>query len=83
MIWLCHKLGVGCRLSSDPAQLWLWRRPMATALIRPLAWEPPYTAGAALKKRKKEFLDLWELNFVFKVNFTALCSKRDMSFQDK
>ena len=41
--------------------LWLWCRPAATA-IRPLAWEPPYAAGAAqeiakrqkkLKKRKK------------------------------
>ena len=35
----------------DPALLWLWRRPAATAPIRPLAWEPPYAAGAALKKQ--------------------------------
>ena len=27
--------------------LWLWRRPVATAPIQPLAWEPPYAAGAA------------------------------------
>ena len=27
--------------------LWLWRRPVATAPIRPLAWEPPYAAEAA------------------------------------
>ena len=39
--------GVGCRRGSDPAWLWLWRRPVATAPIRPLAWEPPYAAGAA------------------------------------
>ena len=39
--------GVGCRLGSDPALLWLWRRLAATAPIRPLAWEPPYAAGAA------------------------------------
>ena len=39
--------GVGCRRGSDPALLWLWRRPVATALIQPLAWEPPYAAGAA------------------------------------
>ena len=32
--------GVVCRLGSDPALLWLWRRQVATALIRPLAWEP-------------------------------------------
>ena len=26
---------------------------MATALIRPLAWEPPYAVGVALKKKQK------------------------------
>ena len=40
--------GVGRRLSSDPTLLWLWRRPTATAPIRPLAWEPPHAAGLAL-----------------------------------
>ena len=39
--------GVGRRLSLDPALLWLWRRPVATAPIQPLAWEPPYAVGAA------------------------------------
>ena len=34
--------------------LWLWPRPAATAPIRPLAREPPYAMGAALKKEKKE-----------------------------
>ena len=33
--------------------LWLWCRPAATVLILPLAWEPPYAVGAALKKDKK------------------------------
>ena len=37
---------------SDPALLWLWCRPAAVAPIRPLAWEPPYAAGAALKSKK-------------------------------
>ena len=32
--------------------LWLWCRLAAVALIRPLAWEPPYAASAALKKKK-------------------------------
>ena len=32
----------------------LWCRPLATAPIQPLAWESPYTAGAALKSKKKE-----------------------------
>ena len=45
--------GVGRRRGSDPALLWLWRRPVATAPIRPLAWEPPYAAGAAQRNSKK------------------------------
>ena len=43
--------GVGRRLGSDPALLWLWHRPAATAL-GPLAWEPPYAMGAALEMAK-------------------------------
>ena len=31
---------------------WLWCRPKATASIRPLAWEPPYATGVALKRTK-------------------------------
>ena len=46
--------GVGHRHSSELALLWLWRRPVAAAPIRPLAWEPPYAAGVALKKTKKK-----------------------------
>ena len=45
--------GVGCRRGSDPALLWLWRGPVAAALIRPLAWEPPYAVGAAQRNSKK------------------------------
>jgi len=45
--------GVGCRRGSDPA-LWLWLTPEATAPIRPLAWEPPYAVGTALKRQKKK-----------------------------
>ena len=36
--------------------LWLWCRPAAVDLVGPLAWEPPYAMGAALKKKKKKFL---------------------------
>ena len=56
--------------------LWLWRRPVATAPIRPLAWEPPYAMGAALekakrpkkkkKKKKKKDLILVELTLYFR-----------------
>ena len=44
--------GVGLRPSLDPELQWLWCRPAAVALIRPLAWEPPYATGAALKRQK-------------------------------
>ena len=39
--------GVGRRRGSDPELLWLWSSLVAMAWIRPLAWEPPYAAGAA------------------------------------
>ena len=47
------------RWVKDPTLLWLWCRLAATALIRHLAWEPPYGMGAAPEKnktkQKKEF----------------------------
>ena len=46
--------GVGHRRGSDPTLLWLWCRPAATAPIGPLAWEPPYAAGEALEKAKRQ-----------------------------
>ena len=46
--------GVGCRRGSDPALLWLWHRPMATAPIRPLAWEPPYAAEQPKEIAKRQ-----------------------------
>ena len=46
----CHELW--CR-----SQTWLrlWHRPAATAPIRPLAWESPCAAGAALKIKKENY----------------------------
>ena len=49
---LAVSCGVCCRRGSGPTLLWLWRRPVATALIGPLAWKPPYAGGAALKRQK-------------------------------
>ena len=46
--------GVGLRSGLDPALLWLWHRPAATALILPLVWELPYAMGAALKRQNKQ-----------------------------
>jgi len=45
--------GVGHRHGLDLALLWLWCRPAAVAPIRPLAWEPPYAMGVALKKERE------------------------------
>ena len=45
--------GVGHRHGLGVALLWLWRRPAAVAPIRPLAWEPPYAVGGALKIQKQ------------------------------
>ena len=42
--------GVGHRCSLDPALLWLWCRPAATALIGPLTQEPPYAVAAIQEK---------------------------------
>ena len=46
--------GVGYGCSSDPALLWLWRRPAAVAPIQPPAWEPLHAVGVALKKQKEK-----------------------------
>ena len=37
----------------DLVLLWLWHRLVASAPIQPLAWEPPYGADAAPKRKKK------------------------------
>ena len=44
--------GVGRSRGSAPSLQWLLCRPEATALIPPLAWEPPYATGVALKIQK-------------------------------
>ena len=46
--------GVGHGHGLDPVLLWLWHRPVATAPIGPLAWEPPHAAGVALEKRERQ-----------------------------
>ena len=50
--------GVGHRCSSDLGFLRPWHRPAATAPIRPIAWEPPFAMGVALKgqKDKKKYI---------------------------
>ena len=47
--------GVGQRCGLDHVLLWLWLwpRPVAVALIGPLAWEPSHAEGVVLEKDKK------------------------------
>ena len=56
--------GAGHRGGSYLMFLWLWSRPATTALNRPLAWEFPYAAGAALKKIKKKKYNSFSFFFV-------------------
>ena len=46
--------GVVRRRGSDPELLWLWCRPAATALIGPLAWEPPCAMRVAQEMAKRQ-----------------------------
>ena len=51
--------GVGHRRALDPELRGRGVRPTATALIRPLAWEPLYATGVSLKKTKNKNKKLW------------------------
>ena len=51
-LWCKSSYVVGRRPGSDPELLWLWRKPAAIALTRPLAWELPHATGATLKRQK-------------------------------
>ena len=56
-------------------ELWLWCRPVATALIRPLAWEPPYAAGVAPEKAKgKKKKKLGQFKHIYTYSFLLLLS---------
>ena len=51
----CHKLWCRSQMRLRSALLWLWYRWAAAAPIGPLAWELPYAAGAAVKRKKFHF----------------------------
>ena len=70
------RCGVDGRYSSDLALLWLWCRLAAAAVIRPLAWELPYAAGAALKRKKKKNYDLVIVYLGIKHGFGGLYGAR-------
>ena len=60
--------GVACGCGSDPVLLWLWCRPVAIAMIRPLPWEPPYAVRAAEEKTKRQKKEE-ELRFVYSMRW--------------
>ena len=53
-IWRCRELWWVTDVAQIPHCFGPGGRPAATALIRPLAWETPYAAGAALEKAKSQ-----------------------------
>ena len=63
---------VGHRRGSDPALLWLWCRLVATVLIPPLAWEPPYAASVALEKKKKKKKQVHKSQCIFVYVYTHI-----------
>ena len=62
--------GVGCRHGLDLVLLWLWRRLAAVALTQPLAWEPLYVTGVALKRQKTKIIRKPNSAIYFKKNIT-------------
>ena len=60
---------LGHRPCLDLALLWLWCRPAATVPIGPLAWEPPYAMGVALKRQKKKKKSFTEQKFLIFTKF--------------
>ena len=72
--------GICRRCGSDPMLLWLWSRPAATALIRPLAWESPHAVGAALKKRQKTKKYIYIYNRISRINISFSLNTQSIIF---
>ena len=51
-IWCCREMW--WRLQTRLRLSWLWYRPEAVALIRPLALEPPHATSVAIKSKTKQ-----------------------------
>ena len=53
--------GIGHRCGSDPALLWLWCRPEATAPMRPPSLGTSICRGCGPKKTKKKKKSVWRI----------------------
>ena len=73
----------GRRCSSDVALLWLWCRLPVTALIRPLAWEPPYVVDMAPQKKEKRERRVIKLVNYYKQFLNALTAEAHQFFPIK
>ena len=75
-----HCRELWCRLQteigSQVAVLWLWCWPATTAPFRPLAWEPPYATGAALKKKRPKKKKQKPVFFIWNLHSFSLLSGR-------
>ena len=72
-------VGHGCCL--DVVWLWLWCRLAAVVPIRPLAWEPPCAAGAALKSKTIKIIiiiiKILKTIKLMNIYLDCLCNKRE------
>ena len=76
-LWCRSQTWLGSRVAVALAALlwlWLWHRPVATAAIQPLAWEPPYATSAALEKIKQQ--QQQKLSKVSELLYVESCSQK-------
>jgi len=64
-IWCCPELWCRSQRQLGSGVAVALARLVATALIRPLAWEPPYAMGAALDKTKKKKKSIEKIGWLF------------------
>jgi len=58
--------------------MWLWLWLAAVAPIQPLAWEPPYAIGVALKRQKTNMYTTIDIYMNHIMNFCLVFSMIEM-----
>ena len=67
----CCELWCRSKSGSDLVLLWLWCGPAAVAPIGPLAWEYPYTMGAAPRRKKRKKIIHIPIKYTWDIYKTA------------